>query len=83
MGDTSFRLLPDFVGRAMVVSLPVGGVRILVGIVIKIGMLRVEFARHADGAVGSIGRVGVNDVRAVGVQNAFALGRKRFRACTA
>ena len=79
MRDTSFRLLPDFVGCAMVVSLPVGIVRILVGVVVKIGMLRGEFARDANRAIGSFGGIGINDVRAVGVQDSFALDRNVFR----
>ena len=77
--DTSFGLLPDFVGRAMVVSLPVGIVGILVCVEIKIGMLGIKFARHADGAVGAFAGIGVENIRAVSVQNALAFRRNILR----
>ena len=44
MSDTSFCLLPDFIGSAMVVCLPVGIVGILVGVEIFVGMLGEKFA---------------------------------------
>src|SRR5438552_1744213 len=44
MGDMSFCLLPDFVGCAMVVSLPVGVVGILVGIKIFVRLTSVAVA---------------------------------------
>src|SRR4029077_21109494 len=79
VGDTSLRLLPDLVGRAMVVSLPVGVVGILVGVVIKIRMLDIEFARHADRAIGSVAGICIDDVRAVGVQDSLPFLRNIFR----
>src|SRR5215475_13393269 len=65
--DPSLGLLPNFVRRAMVMSLPVGVVGILVGIVIEVRMLGVEFARHADRTIGAFARIGVKNVRAVSV----------------
>jgi hypothetical protein len=63
-------LLPDLVGCAMVVGLPVGVVGILVGIKIFAGILGEEFAGGTNRAVGSVSRVGVNNVCAVGMQDA-------------
>ena len=45
MGDTSLGLLPDFVGCAMVMSLPVGIIGILVGVKIFIRMCGIELTR--------------------------------------
>src|SRR5580704_7244335 len=73
MGDTSFGLLPDFIGCAMVVSLPVGVVGILVGVEIFFRSIREKFTGFADCAVRAVGGIGINDVGAVGVQNVFAL----------
>ena len=81
MRDASLGLLPDFVGGAVIVSLPVGVVGILVGVEILIGMFGGEFAGHANGAVGTVGGIGVNNVGAVAVQNLFALARNIFAAC--
>ena len=63
----------------MVVSLPVGVVGVLIGVVIDIRMFRGQFARHADRAIGSIGWVGVQDVGAVCMQDALALDRYILR----
>ena len=75
----SLRLLPDFVGRAVIVGLPVGVVGVLVGVEIFVSMFRGQILRHADRTVGSIGRVGVENICAVGMQNLFALERDVFR----
>src|SRR5205807_5346103 len=68
MRDPTFRLLPDFISGAMVMSLPVRVVRVLVGVVIQIRMLGVELARHADRAVRALARIGIEDVCPVSLQ---------------
>ena len=73
MGDTALGLLPDFFRCAMVVGLPVGWVRVLVGVEIFFRFAGVEFARGADRAIGAVRGIGVNDVGAVSKQNALAL----------
>src|SRR5262249_51648002 len=73
MRDTAFGLLPDFFGCAMVVGLPVGRVRVLVGVEIFFRLTRVELACSADCAVGAVGGIGINNVRAVGEEDALAL----------
>src|SRR5579863_5910405 len=78
MRDSSLGLLPDFVGGAVIMGFPVGIVGILVGVEILIGMFCGQFAGHANGAVGSISRVGVNNVGAVAVQDLFAFSGNIF-----
>src|ERR1700676_289690 len=73
MGDSAFGLLPDLVSRPEVMRLPVGVVRILVSVEIFVGMIGVELARYANRAVGAIRRIGINNVRSVGMQNMFTL----------
>src|SRR6202158_4150437 len=79
MSDAPLRLLPDFVGRAVIVRLPVGFVGVLVGIEILVGMLARQFTRHANGAVRTIGRIGIKNVGAVALQDLLALPRSIFR----
>ena len=43
------------------------------------GSCGVEFARDANGAVGAVGRIGINNVGAIGLQNALALNGNIFR----
>ncbi len=73
--QAAFGLAPDFVGRAVVVGLPVVFVAVLVGVEVAPGLIRGQLARLADGAVRAVGRVGPNDVCAIGGKNAFALRR--------
>src|SRR6266478_3536532 len=63
----------------MVVSLPVGRVRILVGVKIFFRLALVEFAHRADGAVRAVGGIGINNVGAVGVENSLAFDGNVFR----
>jgi hypothetical protein len=63
----------------VIVSLPVGLVRILVGIEILIGMLSRQLARHADRTVGAVPGIGIKDVGAVALKNLLALARNVFR----
>src|ERR1700686_2272177 len=79
MGDASLRLLPDFVGRAVIVGLPVGFVGILVGIEILVGLIARQFTGHANGAVRTIGRIGIKNVGAVALQDLLTLPRNIFR----
>src|SRR5271170_7809073 len=65
MRDASFSLLPDFVCRGFVMRAPVGLVRILVGVEIKIRMALRILAGNFDGAIGAFGGVGVDDLCAV------------------
>src|ERR1700682_3427827 len=79
MRDASFGLLPDFVRGGFVMRAPVGVVRILIGIEVKIGIALGILARDLDGAVGALGGIGVNDICAVCLQNPFSLGRNILR----
>src|SRR5438552_16189646 len=79
MGDMSFCLLPDFVGCAMVVSLPVGVVGILVGIKIFVRLTSVDFASRSNRSVRAVARIGVDNVGAIGMQDALALRRNVLR----
>src|ERR1700758_840220 len=79
MSDASLRLLPDFVGRAVIVRLPVGFVGVLVGIEILVGMIARQFTGHANGAVRTVGGVGIKHVGAVALQDLLALPRNIFR----
>ena len=73
MGDASFRLLPDFIGGAVIVRAPVGIVGILIGIEIFFGMFRCKFAHFANRPIRSFARVGVDNVRAIRMQDVLAL----------
>src|SRR5581483_3616576 len=75
MRDAPLGLLPDLVGGAKVVSTPVRVIGILIRIKILVGSARMKFAGVTDRAVRSLGRVGIDDVRAVSLQNALALDR--------
>ena len=79
MSDATLRLLPDFVGGAMVMGQPVGFVGILVGVEIFVGMLGGEFAGFADGAVRPVAGIGVDDGCAVAMQYLFAFTGNIFR----
>src|SRR5580658_9073413 len=79
MRDPALSLLPDFVGGSVIVGLPVGLVGVLVGVEIFFGMLRGELAGHPDGAVGTVGGIGINDVGAVALQDLLALARNILR----
>src|SRR5579871_771274 len=79
MGDAALRLLPDFVGCRVVVRLPVGVVRILVGIEVLIRVSRGQLPRHADGAVRSVAGIRINNVGAIALQDLLTLARNIFR----
>jgi len=65
MRDASFSLLPDFVCGGFIMRAPVGVVRILIGVEVKIGITLDILTRDLDGAVGAFGGVGVDDICAV------------------
>ena len=65
VGDASLGLLPDFVRGGFVMGAPVGVVRILIGVEIKIGMALCVLACDLHGAVGTFSGVGVDDICAV------------------
>src|SRR3989442_11790883 len=69
VGDASLGLLPDFVRGALIMGSPVGVVGVLVGVEIFLGMCCGEFSRHPDRAVGSIRRIGINNVGAVALED--------------
>src|ERR1022692_1373245 len=73
MRDASFGLPPDFIGSGVIMRAPVGVVRILVGIKIKIGMAFGKLAGNLDGAVGTFSGIGVDNVGAVGLEDALTL----------
>ena len=50
--DASFGLIPDFVGGAVIVGLPVRGIAVLVGIEIFLRIGGDDFVDFANGAVG-------------------------------
>ena len=79
MRDASFCLLPDFVGCAMVVGLPVGIVGILVGVKIFLRISGIKFTSGSNRSVGAVTGIGVNNVGAIRMQNALALHRNIFR----
>ena len=79
MRDPSLSLLPDFVGRPVIVSFPVGLVRILIRIKILVGMIASQFTCHANRAIGSVGRIGIENICAVALQNLFPFTRNIFR----
>jgi hypothetical protein len=58
------------------VGLPVGVVAVLVGIEVKIGIVRVELLDLADRAVGLLGGIGQNQFGAVGAEDLLALWRR-------
>ena len=68
-------LLPYLVGGAMIVRQPVGVVGILVCIKILVGMLRHDLARLDDRAVGALGRIGVDNLSPVSLENSLAFDR--------
>src|ERR1700683_2431058 len=78
MRDASLSLLPDFVRGPVIMSLPVGFVRILVGVKILVGMLMGQFARPTNRAIGPVARIGVQNVGAIAQQNLLALARDVF-----
>src|SRR5512147_414453 len=51
--DVAFSLLPDFVGGGAIVRAPVGVVRVLVGVEIKVRFLLREFMSYSGSAVGA------------------------------
>ena len=73
MGHATFGLCPDLVGGSMVMCTPVGIVGILIRIKIFFGFGGNEFPRFSNGAIGAVARIGINNIRAVGSQNACAL----------
>ena len=57
----------------MVMRTPVGIVGILIRIKIFFGFGGNEFPRFSYGAIGAFARIGIDNIRTVGSQNAFAL----------
>src|SRR5208283_5167309 len=78
VGDAALGLLPDFVGGRVIVGLPVGVVGILVGVEILLGMFAGQLARLTDRAVGTVVRIGINNVGSVALENLFAFARNVF-----
>src|SRR5690349_17839374 len=52
MSDAAFGLIPDFVGGAVIVGLPVGSVAVLIGIKIFLRIGGDDLVDFADGSVG-------------------------------
>ncbi len=63
--DAAFGLLPDFIGRGQVMRPPVGFIRILVSIKIKIGMAFGQLARNLDRSIGPFRGIGEDDICAI------------------
>ena len=74
MRDASGGLLEDLDRGPFVVSARVGGVRVLVGIEIPLRVPLHDLAHHDDGAVRTLARVAVDDLRAEGGDQRLALG---------
>jgi hypothetical protein len=79
MRNAALSLLPDLIRSCQEVGPPVGIIGILVGVKIFIGISCVERPCVPDCAVRPIRRIRINDVRAVGLQNPFALDRNILR----
>ena len=73
VGHAASRLLENLGSGSQVMGAPVGGVVILVGVEIKAGIFLGQNPHPANGAVGAFHGVGVNNIRAIGFQNALAL----------
>src|SRR6185437_13079977 len=71
--DQAFGLAPDLVGGGAIVGLPVLVIAVLVGVHVAVGVGGGELAGLADGAVGSVGGVGPDDLGAVGGEDVLAL----------
>ena len=69
----AFRLLENLGSGGQIMGAPVGGVIVLVRVEIKLGIFLGQAAHPANGAVGAFHGVGVDNLRAVGFQNALAL----------
>src|SRR5215471_2649763 len=79
MRNASLGLLPDLVGGCAVVGFPVRIIRVLIGVEILVRMCCGKLAGHANGTVGSVSGVGVNDVCTVSLQDLLTLTRNVFR----
>src|SRR5215467_16247020 len=65
MTDAALRLLPDLVAGCKIMGLPVGVVRILIGVEVLFRMLCRQIPSHADRAVGALPAIGIDNVGAV------------------
>src|SRR5207245_1992438 len=72
--DASRCLREDFYRRTLVMSAPVGRIRVLVGIEVLAGILRDELADKEDRAVRALAGLAINDLGAVGRDQGLALG---------
>ena len=54
---------------------PVRVIRILIGVEVRVGMFRCQLARHPNGAIGTVRRIGINDVRSIALHDLLALPR--------
>ena len=79
MSDTTFGLLPYLVGCAMVMSLPIGIARILVGVEVFLRLARIHLASDVDSAIRALVGGRINNVRAVGEENTLAFDGNIFR----
>src|SRR5207245_4566251 len=71
--DASRCLREDFYRSALVMSAPVGRIRVLVGIEVLAGILRDELADKEDRAVRALAGLAINDLGAVGRDQGLAL----------
>src|SRR5262249_806140 len=71
--NTMLALLPNFVCCSVIVSAPIGVVRVLVYVHIALEVSGGELLCLTYGAIRSFARIGVNDVSAVGVQDPLTL----------
>ncbi len=76
-------LPPDLIGGAAIMSLPVGVVRILVGVEILVGICGNDLARLDDRAIGPLARIGIDNFSAVGFENPSCARSRHSKACKA
>src|SRR5437660_11142280 len=62
MRDASLSLLPDLVRGSLIMRAPVGSVRILVGVKVKIRLLLRDFVRNPSSPIRSFSRVRKDDI---------------------
>src|ERR1041385_9406689 len=79
MSNAAFALLPDFIRCAVIMRLPVGIVRVLVGVEVLIRVFSIEFPSFADRPIRSFPRISKNNLRTVSMQDSFALNRNILR----
>src|SRR5450759_2116996 len=75
MRQAAFRLGDDLERGSVVVSFPVGWIIVLVRIKILLGILRINLAAQADGAVGALGGIGEYHLSTIRTQHMLAFVR--------